>query len=195
MKRVLLLLANGFEALEAAAITDVLGWANEFGSEPIEVVAGGLHDELQCTWTLKVAPTMHVRDVEVERFDALALPGGFEKAGFYEDAFAEEFLDVIRRFSAAGKPIAAICTGTLPVGMSGVLQGRQATTYHLMEGRRRKELAAMGASVADAPIVGDGNIITCAGPAAALDTAFALLRDLTSDENAKAVRHWMGFPD
>jgi putative intracellular protease/amidase len=35
MKRVLILLSNGFEVYEAAAFIDVLGWASTFGSEPV----------------------------------------------------------------------------------------------------------------------------------------------------------------
>jgi len=35
MKKVLLLLADGFEAYEAA-FTDILGWANDFGFEKTE---------------------------------------------------------------------------------------------------------------------------------------------------------------
>jgi len=37
MKKVLLLLANGFEEYEAGAFTDVLGWSRAFGNVPIEV--------------------------------------------------------------------------------------------------------------------------------------------------------------
>jgi 4-methyl-5(b-hydroxyethyl)-thiazole monophosphate biosynthesis len=193
MKRVLLLLADGFEAYEAAAFTDVLGWASVFGSEPIEVVAAGMHPRLKCTFALEVVPEVQLSEVKAEEFDAVAIPGGFEKAGFYRDAYSEEFSEVIRKFSRLGKLVASICVGALPVGRSGVLKGRRATTYHLLEGRRRKELAAMGANVVDAQVVQDGNIITSTSPATAIDVAFALLESLTSRENAVTVRRWMGF--
>jgi len=193
MKRVLLLLADGFEAFEAAAFTDVLGWASVFGSEPIEVVAAGMHPRLKCTFALEVVPAAQLSEVKAEEFDAVAIPGGFEKAGFYRDAYSEEFSEVIRKFSRLGKLVASICVGALPVGRSGVLKGRRATTYHLLEGRRRKELAAMEANVVDAQVVQDGNIITSTSPATAVDVAFALLESLTSRENAVTVRRWMGF--
>lgn len=193
MKRVLLLLADGFEAFEAAAFTDVLGWANVFGAEPIEVVTAGLHPRLKCTFALEVIPALQLSEVKVEDFDALAVPGGFEKAGFYQDAYSAEFLDVIRRFAKSGKPIAAVCVGALPVGKSGILKNRRATTYHLLEGKRRKELAAMGAKVIDASLVQDGKIITSTSPATATEVAFALLELLTSRENVMAIKKWMGF--
>ena len=181
-------MADGFEAFEAAAFTDVFGWASVFGSEPIEVISAGLHQRLKCTFALEVTPTIQLSEVKVEDYDAVAIPGGFEKAGFYRDAYSQEFLDVIRRFSEMGKPVAAICVGALPVGRSGILVGRRATTYHLLEGKRRRELAEMGAVIVDAPLVQDGRIITSSSPATAVDVAFALLESLTTQENAKAIR-------
>ena len=136
---------------------------------------------------------LHLLEVNVEDFDAVAIPGGFEKAGFYKDAYSREFLDIIRKFSEQGKPIASICVGALPVGRSGILTGRRATTYHLLEGKRRRELAAMGAVVVDTPLVQDGNIITSTSPATAIDVAFTLLEALTSPENANRIKKLMGF--
>jgi len=193
MKKVLLLLANGFEVFEAAAFTDVLGWADAFGSEKIEVITAGLHPRLKCTFSLEVIPSLRLSAVKVEDFDAVAIPGGFEKAGFYQDAYSPEFLEVIRKFAELGKPVASVCVGALPIGKSGVLKGRRATTYHLLEGKRRKELAAMGVVVVDEPLVQDGGIITSTSPATATDVAFALLEELTSRENVTEIRRWMGF--
>ncbi|MFP3380903.1 DJ-1/PfpI family protein, partial [Bacillus sp. SIMBA_069] len=85
-----------------------------------------------------------VSELNVDAFDALAIPGGFEEAGFYEDAYSEPFLKVIREFERKGKIIASICVGALPVGKSGVLEGREATTYNLGEGRRQKQLSEFG---------------------------------------------------
>jgi len=193
MKRVLLLLADGFEAYEAAAFSDVFGFASAFGEEEIQVITVGLHPQLQCTFGFKVVPEMLLGDVEDDDFDAAAVPGGFERAGFYNDAYSETFLDLLRRFAVAGKPIAAICTGAMPVARSGVLRGRRATTYHLLDGKRRLQLAEMGAEVVDAPLVRDGSIITSASPATATDVAFTLLEMLTSVQNVRLARTAMGY--
>jgi len=193
MKRVLILLSDGFEAFEAAAFTDVLGWASAFGEEPIEVVTAARRLRLDCTFTLQVVPMIQFSAVRVEDFDAVTIPGGFEKAGYYDDAYSPEFLGIIRKFGALGKPIASICVGALPVAQSGVLMGRRATTYHLLGEKRRKQLAAMGAEVVDEPLVRDGNIITSTSPATGIGVAFALLEILTSRENAVKIRRLMGF--
>lgn len=82
MKRVLLLLSDGFEAFEAAAFTDVLGFATAFGDEEVEVITVGLRPELHCTFGFTVVPELMLEDVRDEVFDAVAVPGGFERAGF-----------------------------------------------------------------------------------------------------------------
>lgn len=194
MKRVCLLLANGFEAVEASVFTDVIGWNKLEGDGTTELVTVGLHDQLKCTFNFTVIPEMHVSEMDIDSFDALAIPGGFEEAGFYEDAYSETFLKVIREFERKGKIIASICVGALPVGKSGILVGREATTYNLGEGRRQKQLAEFGVKlVPDQPIVVDGNIITSYNPSTAFDVAFKLLEMLTSKENGEEVKRLMGF--
>lgn len=194
MKRVCLLLANGFEAVEASVFTDVIGWNKLEGDGTTELVTVGLHDQLKCTFNFTVIPEMHVSEMDIDSFDALAIPGGFEEAGFYEDAYSEPFLKVIREFERKGKIIASICVGALPVGKSGILVGREATTYNLGEGRRQKQLAEFGVKlVPDQPIVVDGNIITSYNPSTAFDVAFKLLEMLTSKENGEEVKRVMGF--
>ena len=193
MKNVLLLLAQGFEAYEASVFTDVLGWSRDIGDNPVNVITAGRREQIKCTWNFRVAPEVQLSDISVDDFDALAIPGGFEEAGFYEDAYHEDFLNAIRQFHDAKKIIASICVGALPLGKSGILKNRKATTYHLMDGKRRKELEAFGAYIQDEAVVVDDNIITSTSPATALEVAFALLRMLTSQDNEEKVKAAMGF--
>ncbi|NQF13698.1 DJ-1/PfpI family protein [Brevibacillus sp. HB1.3] len=194
MKKVCLLLPNGFEAVEASVFTDVIGWNKEEGDGTTELVTVGTRKELKCTWNFTVIPEMVIDDADVNDFDALALPGGFEHAGFYEDAYREDVLAFIREFEKQGKVIASICVGALPLGKSGILQGRNATTYNLNNQLRQKQLAAMGANVIpDQSIVVDNNLITSYNPSTAFDVAFTLLESLTSRENTDNVKRLMGF--
>jgi len=193
MKRVLLLVCRGTEIYEAAAFYDVLGWADLEGSEPIEAVAVGVSEEVRCTFGLRIKPDRLLEDVDAADFNALAIPGGFEEYGFYEDAYAPEVSELIRVFHDAGKPVAAVCVGALPVAKSGILEGRCATTYALSGGHRRKQLAEMGANVKDCAVAEDGNVITSTGPSTAVDVAFRLLERLTGGENALHIRRLMGF--
>jgi len=194
MKKVLLLLANGFEAIEASVFVDVLGWNKSEGDGTTDLITVGIREKLKCAWNFTVIPEMHVSEVNVDEFDALAIPGGFEEAGFYEDAYSEEFLNIIRAFNKADKIIASICVGALPIGKSGVLSGRNATTYNLSDGKRQKQLTEFGAHVVyDQPIVIDKNIITSYNPSTAFNVAFKLLELLTSQENCDTIKQLMGF--
>lgn len=193
-KKVLLLLAEGFEPLEAAGFTDVLGWANIDGDEPIELVSAGLRPRLRATFGFSVMPDAMVADLDLDSFDALAVPGGFEGAGFYRDALSEEFLAVIRHFEARQKTVASVCVASLSLGAAGVLQGRRATTYHQIGGKRKAQLEAYGAQFTDEAIVIDGKLITSTGPGTAIEVAFALLRDLTSQAVADRIRAVMRVP-
>lgn len=194
MKKVLLLLANGFEAVEASVFTDVIGWNKSDGDGTTDLITVGIRENLKCTFNFTVIPEMHISEVNIDEFDALAIPGGFEEAGFYEDAYSEDFLNIIREFDRAGKIIASICVGALPIGKSGILVGRNATTYNLSNGKRQKQLSEFGVNVlGDEPIVVDKNIITSYNPSTAFDVAFNLLELLTSKENCVNVKKQMGF--
>ncbi len=192
-KKVLLFLAQGFEEYEASVFTDVIGWSRIFGQEPVDLITTGLRQQIKCTWNFIVQPEIDFDKINVSDFDALAIPGGFEKAGFYEDAYDERFLNLIQEFDKQGKIIASICVAALPIGKSGVLQGRNATTYDLLDGLRRKQLSDFGAIIQEESIVVDKNIITSTGPSAGIDVAFKLLDMLTSSENVDLVKKYMRF--
>ncbi|MGG2094983.1 DJ-1/PfpI family protein [Bacillus sp. S13(2024)] len=193
MKRILLLLADGFEAVEASVFTDVFGWNKWEGDGTTELVTVGLRKELKCTWNFTIIPEKIITEIDLEEFDALAIPGGFEEAGFYNDAFDERFLEVIRYFDTKKKPIASICVASLTLGKSGILQNRKATTYDHPTSHRKEQLKTFDATVQNVPIVQDDHIITSSNPSTGFDVAFLLLEKLTSEINVKRVKELMGF--
>lgn len=191
MKRVLMLLANGVEPMEMAAFTDVLGWADLLGDEPLELVNAGLRAQITTTFGLSLTPSHQLSELDLDRFDALALPGGFEPSGFYEEALSEPFLATIRHFVEAGKTVASVCVSSVCLGAAGVLQGKNATTYHQEGGKRKNQLVETGACFVDRPVVVDDRIITSSGPGTAIEVAFELLKHLTSAGNAAHIRQKM----
>lgn len=191
----MMLLADGFEAVEASVFTDVLGWNQFEGAGGTELVTVGLREQLWCTWNFTVVPEYTLDQVDLASFDALVIPGGFEEAGFYEDAYDEAFLDVIRYFYAQDKWIATICVAALALGKSGILQGKKATTYNGVGSVRQAQLREFGAKVLQAPIAMDGKIITSYNPSTGFDVAFLVLELLTNAENRQHVERLMGFRD
>ena len=79
------------------------------------------------------------------------------------------------------------------LGQAGILKGRKATTYHLKNGRRQKQLAQYDVDVVNERIVVDKNVISSYCPETAPDVAFKLLEMLTSPEEALKVKTLMGY--
>ena len=191
--KTLVFLLKGFETMEFSVFVDVLGWArNDFGYD-VPVVTGGFQKKVVSTFNIPVLVDKTIEDISVDDFDALAIPGGFEEFGFYEEAYDERCLNLIREFDARGKIIATICVAALPVGKSGALTGRKATTYHLRDAYRQKQLKEFQVDVINEPIVVDKNIITSYCPETAPGVAFKLLEMLTSTEEMEQVKQAMGF--
>jgi protein deglycase len=191
MKKILLLLAKGFETYEASVFIDVIGWNDTDGDKSTKLFSCGLAKEVASAFNQKFLVDYLHSEIDASEFDALAIPGGFEEFGFYEDAYSDAFLKVIRDFNALNKLIASICVGALPLGRSGILRGRRATTYNSQE--RRTALKEYEAIVVDQPVVMDGNIITSWNPASAIEVALLLLEKLTNKENSDYIRTAMGF--
>jgi 4-methyl-5(b-hydroxyethyl)-thiazole monophosphate biosynthesis len=193
MSTTLLLLANGFETYEASVFIDVLGWNRVDGDGTTDVVTCAIHKHIRSTFNLAVTVDVTIDEINSDDYDALAIPGGFEEYGFYHDAYDERFLDIIRQFHKQGKIIASICVAALPLGKSGILKNRNATTYNKNNRIRQKTLEAFGVHVINEPIVIDQNIITSWNPSTAMDVAFELLKRLTSEEQANAIKDIMGY--
>lgn len=191
MKKVLLLLAEGFEIYEASVFIDVMGWNLQEGDGNTRLFTCALRKEIKSTFKQRFIVDYTLDEIEVKDFDALAIPGGFEVYGFYKDAYHEDFLNLIKAFKKEGKLIATICVGALPAGKSGILAGKKCTTYNMPI--RREALKSFGGEVVNKPMVEDDNIITSWNPSTAINVAFRLLEQLSSTENAAKVKTLMGF--
>ena len=194
-KKVLLLLADGFEPLEAAGFTDVFGWAALDGYEPVELISAGFKPVLRATFGFSVMPQAQISELDLNDFDALAVPGGFAGAGFYDEALSEPFLDIIRHFDVQHQPIASVCVASMALGAAGIINGRRATIYHQIGGKRKGQLEQYGALFVDQAVVDDGGIISSTGPGTAIEVALRLLANLTSPENAAHIRAKMRVPE
>lgn len=191
--KILLFLAKGFETMEASVFVDVMGWARHAFHYDVEVTTCGFQKTVISTFGVPVTVDILLKDVDTNEYDALAIPGGFEEFGFYEEAFSEEFSDIIIKFNSQHKPIATVCVAALALAHSGILTGKKATTYHLNNGHRQKQLAEYGVEIVNEPVVKTDNIITSYCPRTAPEVAFVLLEDLIGTEKMRNVKTAMGF--
>ncbi len=194
--KVLLLCLKAFETMEFSVFIDIMGWARDEEKVNVEVATCGFSKTVVSTFGVPIIMDTLIDDVDVDvnDYDALAIPGGFQEYGFREEAFDITTLELIRKFNFQNKPIASICVAAFALAKSGILNGRRATTYHSLNGARQKELALYeGIIVINEPIVIDGNIITSYNPQTASGVAFKLLEMLSSKEKVNSIKRMMGF--
>lgn len=117
----------------------------------------------------------------VERCDVLLVPGGF---GCNDAMLDEAFMREIRRLGAGAKYVTSVCTGSLILGAAGFLRGKRAACHWAW----RELLTPFGATVSEARVERDGNVITGGGVTAGLDFAFTLMAELAGRDYAEAVQ-------
>lgn len=191
--KILVFCAKGFETMEFSVFIDVMGWARNDFNIPVDVETCGFTKTVMSTFNVPVIMDKTIDEILVNDYDALAIPGGFEEFDFYSEAFDDKFLELIREFNNQDKTIASICVAALPLGKSGILKNRKATTYHLKNGYRQKQLKDFDVDVVNERVVVDGNVITSYCPETAADVAFELLSKLSGEKNKKLVKDAMGF--
>lgn len=150
---------------------------------PIEML-GGMGDEIEVITVAKgndPVPSVHGQKIVVDKtiaeksdYDLLFIPGG-DSALF--EAKDQELMDWIRQTSANAERVLAVCTGTVLLGMTGVLDGRKATTNKL-DFTKTVHLAPHVEWVKQARWVEDGKFFTSSGVSAGMDMALAVLADL-----------------
>lgn len=98
-----------------------------------------------------------LRDVDVEQYDLLLLPGGKAPEELRHDEHAQR---IAKRFFKRNKPVAAICHGPLVLLSARLLEGRRVTCHKSVA----QELIDGGALYEDREVVVDGNLITSREP-------------------------------
>ncbi|KJU83030.1 DJ-1 family protein [Candidatus Magnetobacterium bavaricum] len=181
MERVLLLLAEGFEELEAVTIVDVLRRAE------IDIVMAGLGDGVMTSARrIKIVPDMQLEDVDIDQFDMVVLPGG--QPGTDNLAKDERVIRIIRTMNEKGKYTAAICAAPYVLSEAGVLADKRATSYPTFQERLKAAEV-----VKDQRVVRDGTVITSCGPGTAIDFALALVELFRGKQKAQTIRQAMLF--
>ena len=179
MSSCLVILATGFESVEAIAPIDILCRAG------VEVTVAGLNGrEIVSAQGLKV-----VTDIELEQglglYDMIFLPGGMP--GSVNLAESPVVIDILKRHNAEERFIAAICAAPAKVlAPNGILDGKNATCYP----QNMDELAgaASGVVLSEEKVVVSGHVITSRGVGTALELGFVLAECLCGSEVAEKLR-------
>ncbi len=113
-------------------------------------------------------------------YDLLLIPGGDSAL---DAAKNEKLLEWVRAVSGKAERVMAVCTGTILLGMTGLLDGRRATTNKL-DFTATVPLAPNVNWVKSARWVEDGKFFTSSGVSAGIDMALAALASLYGEDMA-----------
>lgn len=181
MPKALVILADGFEELEAAAPITVLRRAG------VEVTVAGLHDQpIRGSRGLTFVPDAPLEWVADQPFDLVVLPGGMP--GTLNLRNSPLVSHVLRVAQQRGVPIAAICAAPVVLAAMGFLRGRRVTAHASV----RAEVAEAGAEIVTGrAVVTDGKFVTSRGAGTAIDFALELVRLLAGSVKAAEVARGM----
>lgn len=155
-KKVAILTENGFEeseltspkkALEeAGAIVDIVSLQDK--------VKGWNHDH----WSIELDTTVNLKNAKSGEYDALMIPGGV----INPDAMRrqKEYVDFATEFMLGGKPVAAICHGPQLLIETGLLHGKEMTSFYSI----KTDLINAGAIWRDEEVVTDNGLVTSRSP-------------------------------
>ena len=183
MARALVLLAEGFEEIEAVSAIDVMRRGG------IDVVVAALSGDLFVPGSrgMTLAADVALDDVpDAASFDAVVLPGG--ALGMRNLRADDRVADLLREMNAAGKCVAAICAAPIVLGAAGVISDKRYTCYPSCEGDVGAPNYTDGTAVVE-----DGNLLTSRGPGTAMAFGVALVRKLAGAETARRVADGLLF--
>ena len=168
---VAIMLAEGFEEVEALAVADVLYRAG-IRADLISVTDAR---HVTSSHGIRVVADRMLEDTDLSTYALLFLPGGMPGTlGLKATPAIQE--EVLRR-ADAGQLIAAICAAPSILAELGVLDGRHAPANPAFV----KAIAGGGAIVHENPVVVDEAVITSRGAGTSLDLGLEIVRVLLGD--------------
>ena len=156
-RRILIMATDGFEQSELEVPLERLrdaGAEVDIASLQMGEITGWDEDD----WGDEIEVDLLIADASADDYDALVLPGGQINPDLLR--VDDKAIALIKSFSDAGKPVAAICHAPWLLVEAGLAKGKRMTSYKSI----RTDIANAGADVVDEKVVVDGNIITSRCP-------------------------------
>ncbi len=181
-KRVMVILAPGFEEIEAVAVIDILRRAKvsvQICSTEKEFVTGS-HNI-----TIKSDARLEFIDLNNDEYDLIYLPGGVP--GVNHLAESEDVMNLLKKFNEDGVLIGAICAAPWVLDQAGILTKHEVTSAPTFKDKISPK------SYVDEVFVQSGNILTSRGAGTSLEMGFKILETLGLEEDAKKLREDMQY--
>lgn len=117
---------------------------------------------------------------EVTKADIIIIPGS--NIAFVQEMKDKKVLDWIRRINETTQKTVSVCTGSIILAATGLLEGKRATSHW----KPIELLKDFGAIPTRERIVEEGKFITAAGVSAGIDMAIYLANEIKGEKEAKA---------
>jgi 4-methyl-5(b-hydroxyethyl)-thiazole monophosphate biosynthesis len=175
MPNALVLLAAGFEEIEAITIIDLLRRAD------IEVTVAGLElDSVTGSHNISVIPDAYYLDVYPDIFDILILPGG--QPGTNNLKSDDKVINWIKNHFKEGKKLAAVCAAPIVFHAAGITSGLKLTSYPT------EKSVFSDSDYKKENVVKDGNVITGRAVGTAIDFALEIIAELQGRDKAEEIK-------
>lgn len=177
MKKVLVMLAEGFEEIEAITVVDILRRANvvcDMCSINKEHVKG--------THGILIKSDCCIDDINANEYDAIVLPGGLPGANNLNDDRVKLF---VKELNKEEKIVAAICAAPETLEAFGILKGKKCTSYPGFI-KNRNDIIYI-----EDIVVKDNNIITSRGPATSIAFGLEILKALGYEKEFNDLKEGM----
>lgn len=165
MRSALVILAPGFEELEAVTVVDILrrsGIRVTLAGTESGLIEGAHGIRIQVETTVDQAP---------DDDDAVILPGGMPGSANLD---CPEVRELVKTYWEDGKIVGAICAApAVALGPMGILSGHQVTCFPGFEDKLPKD-----AEFVQDDVVVDGNLITSRGPGTAAQFALTIVEKM-----------------
>lgn len=181
MKKVLLILTNGFEDLEAIGTVALLRRAK------FEVDIFSLkYKEISSKYGINLSlPLFNKNEVDLAKYDLLFIAGGSQ---YVELENSPIFIEVVKYFHDNNKYIASICAGPTILGHLGYLKNKKYTCFKSMNEDFN------GTFIPTYSVV-DDKIISGISAAGVIDFAFNIVKTLVNEEYAEMVKNSIYYYD
>lgn len=176
MKKAIILLAEGFEEIEALTCVDVL----RRGEVDCRICSISSKEDVKGAHGVVVKAEILLQNINEDEYEAIILPGGMPGAVNLRDN--EKVIEIVKKFDRENKIIAAICAAPIVLKKAGIIYNRKVTSYPGFE----EELQAYNYS--EEIVVQEANLITSRGPATAPYFALKVLENLSGTESVENLK-------
>lgn len=179
MGNALILIADGFEEIEAITIYDIL----VRGSVKVDLCSIKSECNVKSSHGLSICCNKSIGEINLEDYEVLILPGGMPGALNLKENY--NVIHSIKEFFKEGKLICAICAAPMVLKEAGIIEDVCITSYPSFRNEFLKELYKIDR------VIECGNIITSRGPATASDFAFKILEHFISLDKVNEIKKAM----